>query len=168
MLFRKYLALYSSTYPWIWCCIVTWILDRFFVEFGHRNYDAPMCTHNDLQYVAIHQYITLIAVLAQIIHSTKERTIQFERECKLMGITNKPCKWHIYTTQTIICVAWATIIVCIVDVSPWLCIQTFVRYRASITILALTILCITLSTESWLWDKTIENLLPYQPDIIDI
>ena len=127
-----------------------------------------MCTHNDLQYVSLHQYITMIAITAQIIYSTKERLQQFDRECKLMGIRTIPCKCHIYIIQTIICLSWSVVIVCIVDVSPWLCIATIVHYRASITILALTVLCMTLPLEAWLWDKTIEKAMPYQPDVIDI
>jgi hypothetical protein len=168
MLLRKYLALYSSTYPWIWCCLATWLLDRFFVEFGHRTSDAPMCTHSDLQYVQIHQYITMVAVASQIIYSVKERITQFKRECALMDIRQTTCKWHIHITQTIICLSWSTIIVCIVDVSPWLCIPIVVQYRASIAILAIIILCISLPLEAWLWDKTINQYLPYQTDSIDI
>lgn len=169
MLFRKYLAFVPSTSPWVWCCLLTWWADRLFVEFGHRATDASLCTHNALQYVTVHQYLTIAAVTAQIIYSVRERLIQFRREAAIMmGTGNVPCTLHIYIIQTIVCIAWTTIVVCLIDVSPWLCMETVVNNRASISFAAVILICIALPVEAWIWDKTLQDALKYYSGPIDI
>jgi len=163
MLFRKYLAFVPSTFPWIWCCLLTWWADRLFVEFGHRTTDAPICAHSDIQYVYIHQSLTIVALLAQIIYSGRERTTQFRREAQIIGAGNTPCTFHIYLIQSIVCLAWTTIVVCLVDVSPWLCIESVVQNRASISLLSLCLLCVTLPIEAWIWDHTLQSALRIAP-----
>lgn len=169
MFFRKYFAFVETTFPWVFCCFLTWFLDRLFVELGHRNTDSPTCTHNDLQYVQWHQYVTIVAVLAQIIHVIRIRKLQFYRELSLMGVgLNKPCIHHIYFIQVILCVSWATIITCLIDVSPWLCLPTILNNRASITSIASICIYTCIIIERKIWGWTLERTLTLDPDTIDI
>ena len=168
MLFRKYLAFIESTNPWIGACILTWWTDRLFVELGHRSSDTVLCTHSDIQYVHMHQYLTIFACTAQIIYSIRERTAQFQREAQIMGIVDIPCQWPIYICCTVICVAWTITIVCLIDVSPWLCIGTFVQYRASIALMATLITMCTIPIEAKIWDTQLQQALLHETGPIDI
>lgn len=168
MLFRKYLAFVPSTSPWIWCCVLTWWIDRFLMELGHRSSSEVLCTHSDIQYVQLHQYITCIACLVQIIYSVRERVTQFKREAQLMGIDDIPCQLHIYIIQSLICTSWTTVIVCLIDVSPWLCLESVVQNRASIAALAICCIMCSLPAEAWLWDRLLQRALFDQSGPMDI
>jgi hypothetical protein len=169
MFFRKYLAFVETTFPWVFCCCITWWLDRLFVEFGHRASDSPTCHHSDIQYMRLHQYVTVAAVCAQTGHSIYKRKQQFKRELTLVGvITYKPCLWHLYIVQSILCIAWTTILVCLVDVSPWLCIETILGNRASISTAAFGIVLLGLVLERTIWQKTLDRAVELDPDTIDI
>ena len=168
MLFRKYLAFVESTFPWIWVCILTWWTDRLFVELGHRSSDTMICTHSDIQYVNMHQYLTIIACTAQIIYSIRERTKQFKREAQIMGIEDIPCQWAIYICCTVICVAWTITVVCLIDVSPWLCIDTIVQYRASIALLSILCVMCAIPIEAKIWNTQLQNALADQSGPMDI
>lgn len=158
MYFRKYLAFVETTCPWIFCCFLTWWLDRLFVEFGHRTTDTPTCTHSDLQYVYWHQAMTGCAVLAQIVHSAKQRHTQFRRELSIVAsVTDEPCLFHIGLVQVVLCVSWAAIIACLVDVSPWLCIPSILEYRASISLGCICLVLACLIIERKLWGCTLEK-----------
>ena len=168
MLFRKYLAFIESTFPWIWVCLLTWWIDRLFVELGHRSSDTVICTHSDIQYVKLHQYLTIVACVAQIMHSINRRKTQFKREARIMGIEDMPCQWFIYFGSIIVCSGWTCVIVCLIDVSPWLCIDTIVQNRASITLLSLLAIAVAVPIEAKIWDKTLQDTLQYQSGPIDI
>ena len=129
MFFRKYLAFYNSTFPWVWCIIGAWWLDRLFVELGHRYKNSEVCTHNDLQYVHIHQYLTTAAIIAQSISQINSRKEQFNREVILTGST-KTCLIHIYLLQIVFIVGWTSILSVLLDVSPWLCKHPILENRA--------------------------------------
>ena len=86
----------------------------------------------------------------------------------MMGTGNVPCTLHIYIIQTIVCIAWTTIVVCLVDVSPWLCIETVVNNRASISFVAIVAIFIALPVEAWIWDKTLQDALKCHSGPIDI
>lgn len=169
MFFRKYLAFVETTFPWVFCCCLTWWLDRLFVEFGHRLSDSPTCHHSDIQYMRLHQYVTIAAVLAQIIHTVLKRKVQFHRELTLIGVHSyKPCIYHLYIVQSILCIAWASVLVCLVDVSPWLCMTLVLNYRASIAVAAFCVVLMALLVERILWQKALDRALQMEPDTIDI
>jgi len=129
-MYRK--RFYAATYPWIWCCCLTWWVDRFLVEFGHRSTFSNICIHNDLQYVHQHQFITGLAVLVQIIWVCGERKKQFVRENVLLGNeTTQGCIIHLYLFLASICICVTGVFACIFDVSPWLCIPYVLNFRAS-------------------------------------
>lgn len=159
MYFRKYLAFVETTCPWIFCCFLAWWSDRLFVEFGHRTTDSPTCTHSDLQYVHWHQAMTGCAVFAQIIHSARQRHAQFRRELSLVAsVTDEPCLLHLLVVQIVLCVSWAGIIACLVDVSPWLCVPSILQYRASISLGCLGLVFSSLVMERKLWGRTLDNV----------
>ena len=169
MFFRKYFAFVETTFPWIFCCFLTWWVDRLLVEFGHRATDSPTCTHNNLQYVRWHQFVTMCAVKAQTVHSVLIRKKQFLRELSLMGVIEyRPCLYHLYIVQGSLCVAWAAVIACMVDVSPWLCLPTVVHYRASIATAAVATIFLLLLAERKLWTWTLDRAVRMDPDSIDI
>jgi len=161
MFFRKYLAFYDSTFPWVWCIIISWWFDRLFAELGHRYIGRHVCTHNDLQYVHIHQYITAVAIIIQSIAIMKSRKIQFNREVILSGST-KTCLIHIYFLQLILVVAWTSVLSVLLDVSPWLCNPSILLYRACISSFACITILIAVCIEKILWDwslrRGIDNL----------
>jgi len=169
MFLRKYLAGVETTFPWMFCCCVTWWLDRLFVEFGHRASDSPTCHHSDIQYMRLHQCVTVVAVCAQIGHSIHHRKRQFKRELALVGVTAyEPCLWHLYMVQSILCVAWATILACLVDVSPWLCVVAILQYRASISVAAFIAVLLGLVLERTMWQNTLDKAVALDPGTIDI
>jgi len=159
MFLRKYFAFFESIQPWTICCLFTWWIDRLFVEFGHRTTSSPICIDTELQYVRLHQYITVIACLLQICSTVFKRRRQFKRELVLVDSVNMPCILHIYILNAIICIAWTTILACIIDVSPWLCIAAITNYRASITLVSVTIVGLSIVLERVIWDKTLSQSL---------
>lgn len=156
MFFRKYLAFYDSTFPWVWCIIGSWWLDRLFVELGHRYINSEVCTHNDLQYVHIHQYLTIGAITIQSISKINSRKKQFNREVILTGST-KTCLAHIYFLQIVFIIGWTSILSVLLDVSPWLCSHVVLKNRACIATASFTILCITSVIETKLWDWSLQR-----------
>lgn len=169
MFFRKYLAFVETTFPWVFCCCLTWWFDRLLVEFGHRASDSPTCHHSDIQYMRLHQYVTIVAVCAQICHTVYKRKHQFKRELILVGVAiYEPCLWHLYFVQSILCIAWTTILVCLVDVSPWLCVVNILETRASISAGAFGVVLFGLILERTLWQKTLDRAVELDPDTIDI
>jgi len=168
MLVRKYLAFIPSTWPCICICLATWFLDRLFVEFGHRSEYQTLCTHSDLQYVQMHQLLTAIATILQIIWSVRERRMQFKREAALMGLEDPICAFHIYILQTFICISWTTVVVTLFDVSPWLCIDSVAQNRASLALLSLSIIGGSLPVEAYFWDRHLQIALRDQSGPIDI
>ena len=156
MFFRKYLAFYDSTFPWVWCIIISWWTDRLFVELGHRSIFSELCTHNDLQYVHIHQYLTVAAIFVQSISIIKSRKKQFNREVILTGST-KTCLAHIYLLQIVFIVGWTSILSVLLDVSPWLCKVIILEYRACIATSAIVIICLANFTEKLSWDWSLQR-----------
>lgn len=160
MFFRKYLAFVQTTFPWVFCCVLTWWADRLFVEIGHRPTDSPTCSHSDLVYVHWHQAMTLAAVLAQCIHSTLARRRQFKRELTLIGVgQDQPCMIHLYALQIALCTAWATIVVCLIDVSPWLCIPYILDHRAIIALSAFKLVITCLGVERYIWERSLRRAI---------
>lgn len=154
MFFRKYLAFVETIFPWVFCCVISWWVDRLFVEFGHRTTDSPTCTHSDLQYVHWHQFVTATAVFAQTVYSVSNRRKQFKRELTLVGVISyKPCLIHLYALQSLLCVSWSIVIACLIDVSPWLCLESVLEYRASISASALlsVLFCLIMERKCWSW-----------------
>lgn len=156
MFFRKYLAFYDSTFPWVWCIICSWWLDRLFVELGHRYKDSEVCTHNDLQYVHIHQYLTAAAIIVQSISQINSRKKQFNREVILIG-SSRTCLVHIYLLQVVFIVGWTSILSVLLDVSPWLCKHTILEYRACIATASFVMLCGTSFIEKISWDWSLQR-----------
>lgn len=154
MFFRKYLAFYDATCPWVWCVIISWWLDRLFVELGHHNIHT--CTHNDLQYVHIHEYLTLAATVFQTLRIIRKRKKQFGREVVLTG-SSQTCLWHIYILQLFLVTAWTCILSVLLDVSPWLCKQNILQYRACIATCAFAIVFIALSGDKIGWDWSLRR-----------
>lgn len=155
MFIRQYGAFFSSTFPWLFVCIICWWLDRLFMELGHRRSETTFCYHNNLQYVNIHCMVTILAVCCQSAHSIWRRNKNFKREAVLLGVTT-PCTYHLYILQSAICCAWAVIFACIIDVSPWLCFQSIVQKRASIAAIAMAMLCALLYMEQLLYNRTLQ------------
>ena len=169
MFFRKYLAFVEAVFPWMFCCIFGWFLDRLFVEFGHRATDSPICIHSDLQYVHWHQAVTAIACSIQIIYSIRIRSQQFKRELTLVGVVNyEPCLLRLYVIQTILCISWASIIGCLIDVSPWLCISFVNEYRAMISVSALIMIAAALVVERKIWSHTLNIAIQHDSKSIMI
>ena len=162
MFFRKYLAFVEAVFPWMFCCIFGWWIDRLFVEFGHRSTDSPICLHSDLQYVRWHQFVTTTACSIQIIYSVRIRKTQFKRELDILSVVNHhPCLVHLYMVQAILCVAWASVIGCLIDVSPWLCIPFVNEYRATISATAIIVVVGSLLLERKLWTLTLNRAIQY-------
>ncbi len=169
MFLRKYLACVEAVFPWMFCCVIGWWMDRLFVEFGHRTTDSSTCIHSDLQYVHWHQAITITACIAQSVYSVTARKRQFKRELMLIGVVeHQPCLIHLYFVQTILCVAWASILCCLIDVSPWLCLENILQYRASISATALLVILCGLVLERKLWSSTLTRAVRLDSKSIDI
>jgi len=156
MFFRKYLAFYGATFPWVWCVIISWWMDRLFVELGHRNTHSTICTHNDLQYVHIHEYLTLTAIAFQTVRAIHKRKKQFGREAILTG-SSPTCLFHIYILQLFLVTAWTCILSVLLDVSPWLCKQNILQYRACIATGAFTIVFVALIGDKIGWDWSLRR-----------
>lgn len=169
MFFRKYFAFVETTFPWIFCCFLTWWMDRLFVEFGHRATDTPTCTHSNLQYVRWHQFVTMCAVKAQTVHSVLIRKKQFLRELSLVGVVQyRPCLYPLYAIQGGLCTAWAAVIACMIDVSPWLCLPIVVQYRASIATISVVLVILLLIAERKLWTWSLDRAVRMDPETMDI
>lgn len=155
-MYRK--RFYAATYPWVWCCCLTWLIDRLLVEFGHRSTYSNICIHNDLQYVHQHQFITAFAVLVQIIWICGERRKMFKRENILLGNDSpEACIMHLYILLAFICICVTGILACIFDVSPWLCIPYILNNRASFIILFGALAIILIYIEQILYTKALEK-----------
>ena len=169
MFFRKYFACVESLFPCVFCCAATWWLDRLFVELGHRASDTPICNHNDLQYVHWHQGFTALAVFAQSLYVVRRRRTQIHRECILLGVSGGPaCLWHLYFVQAALCAAWSAILLCLMDVSPWLCVAAVLDNRATITLLSGLAVVACLVLERFLWDWTLQRALRAGCATVDI
>jgi len=158
MYYRKNLSIYESTFPFVWVCLVTWWLDRLFVELGHRAVDASLCLHNDLQYVQFHQYVCLTLVLFQMVKAVIARRREHVREAKLVNSSVFKCAIvSIFVAQTVLVVSWCIILSVLLDVSPWLCVPTLLTKRAVIALGALLCILATLPMEAMLWDYFLQR-----------
>ena len=73
-----------------------------------------------------HQAITITACIAQSVHSVTARKRQFKRELMLVGVVeHQPCLIHLYFVQTLLCRLGIDAICCLIDVSPWLCLEKY-------------------------------------------
>lgn len=153
MYYRKNLSIYDSTFPFVWVSILTWWLDRLFVELGHRSSDMSVCLHNDLQYVRFHQYTCVTLVILQVFKSVLVRRREHVREAQLVNSTTHPgAVVCIFVCQCILVFAWCTIFSVLLDVSPWLCVHALLQNRAVIVLLSLVAILMTLPVEAILWD----------------
>jgi len=168
MLFRKYLAFRESTFPWFWVCVLTWLSDRLFVEIGHREKTHTICTHSEIQYVQIHQYMTTGATILQIVYSIRKKINQFKREANIMGIEKIPSFIPIVFFSTIICTSWCIVLTCLIDLSPWLCIDYILNRRATIAFTTMCILICAIPFESKVWDRQLQKALRIGGHVIDI
>jgi hypothetical protein len=165
MFFRKYLAFFESVHPWTFCCLCTWWVDRLFVEFGHRQTSSPICIDTELQYVRLHQYITVVAFFFQSCSIILKRRLQFKRELALVDISDMPCICHIYVLNMIMCISWTIILCCIVDVSPWLCVEQVTKFRASMSLVSILSVGASVALERVLWEKTLSRAVDLPVDI---
>lgn len=156
MLVRKYCAFVSSTFPWVWGCCLAWWVDRLLVEMGHRTTSAPLCNHSQLQYVSMHCYATVVAVVGQSVYSFVGRRKQFHRETILLGI-RQPCIVHLCLFQVGICTMWSIVVACLVDVSPWLCYDFVLEHRATIALLAIQMVFVMVVVEQKLYEWTLKR-----------
>ena len=157
----KHFRFKSSTFPLVFCCVITWFLDRLFVEFGHRATSSPICIHNDLQYVSFHQGLTALAVVGQTFYASRRRRTGFIRELVLLGSTVKPrCLCHLYMCQAMLALGWTTILACALDFSPWLCIRIILDNRASIITAAFCVILFVYHIERCLYDRTLQTHVP--------
>ena len=155
MYYQKYLSIYNSTCPCIWVCVISWWIDRLFVEFGHRASDSSICHHNNLQYVVIHQITTYVFVFIQVCWTGVSKRKQFYREAALTNSTTR-CILPIYIIQIMLILGWTIIFSVIVDVSPWLCIDIVLGNRAIISFVAFVCILILLPLQTVIWDKLLE------------
>ena len=161
MTFQRYFALHSSTFPFVFCCIATWFLDRLFVEFGHRTTYTEVCIHNDLQYVTYHQWVTVAATVGQTVIASRRRRVLFERERVLLGGTAPAsCLCHLYLCQCIMSVLWTTILACALDFSPWLCIPFVLENRATVIASAICTLFLVRLFDRFLYERTLAAHYP--------
>lgn len=153
MYYKKNLSIYDSTFPFVWVCILTWWLDRLFVELGHRSSDSAVCLHNDLQYVRFHQYTCATLVLLQVLKAVIVRRREHVREAQLVNsTTHAGAVVFITVCQSVLVLAWCTIFSVLLDVSPWLCVPTLLEYRAMIVLLSFVAILMALPIEAILWD----------------
>jgi hypothetical protein len=167
MFYRKYLAFFDAIHPWVTICCTTWWVDRLLVEFGHRVPDSEICDHSDLQYVKWHLAFTVVAVIAQTISATRRRSIQFKRECLLLGTTHSPrfsdC---MFITQLPLCVFWCAAVVTTIDFSPWLCIPYVLHRRATFSLLSLLGVAASFLLDTQNYDWLLQRRLPAPPLVI--
>lgn len=157
----RHFGFHSSTFPLVFCCIVTWFLDRLFVEFGHRATSSPICIHNDLQYVSFHQGLTALAVLGQTVYASRRRRDGLSREIILIGSTNKAgCLCHLYMCQAILALGWTSILSCALDFSPWLCVPAVLNNRAMLITAAFCAILIVYHLERCLYEQTLRAHVP--------
>lgn len=158
MYYKKNLSIYDSTFPFVWVCVITWWLDRLFVELGHRSTDSSVCIHNNLQYIHYHQYTTFLLLGMQVTKAITKRRREFLRESKL---TNSVATCHatfiIGIIQTILVLSWASIIFMLIDVSPWLCMGYILENRAVFSLSALACILLLLPLETFFWDWSIQR-----------
>ena len=161
MYYKKNLSIYDSTFPFVWTCVMTWWVDRLLVEFGHRSTDTLVCIHNNLQYIHYHQYTTSVLVGLQIVKAITKRRREFIRESKLANsVTSRWALFIIAILQIVLVLAWCSIILAILDVSPWLCITDILENRALVSLGAFLCILVMLPVEAILWDWFIQKGLP--------
>ena len=151
MFYKKKLSFYDSTFPYVWVCFFTWWVDRLLVELGHRRTDSEFCVHNNLQYIHWHQYVTTLLIVFQIIKTLLKRRNEYRREAALSN-SKFGCIIPVYMVQIILVLSWSSILLVLVDVSPWLCLGFFRRNRAIIAATALLCILCVLPAESLFWD----------------
>jgi len=159
MIVRKYYAFVSSTVPCVGICILSWWIDRLLAEMGHRVSGVLLCTHNSLQYVQMHCYMTIVAVVCQSIWSVAVRKKQFVRESIILGIEQTPCAIHLYLLEIGICTAWTVVVACLIDISPWLCYDWFLENRAVIAAGAMASAIAMVHLEQYLYTWTLRRVV---------
>ena len=165
-MFYKYL--YLSTTPFLWVLIMSWWLDRFFVELGHRSSATEFCSHNKLQYVQIHQWMSMLLCIAQTVYFCHARMRSIRRELRILKAEIRLCTLIPFY---IICCCMTTVILgCILDVSPWLCVSTIVEMRAIYTATACVLWVASFITERSFYHYLIERAVVYEhvQDEVDI
>ncbi len=161
MYYKKNLSIYDSTFPLVWICVITWWVDRLLVELGHRSTDTLVCIHNNLQYIHYHQYTTSALVCMQIGKTIAKRRQEFVRESKLAhSVTSRCALFCISILQTVLVLAWSSIFMSLLDVSPWLCVDNVLENRALLSFGSLLCILCVLPVEAILWDWFIEKGLP--------
>ena len=161
MYYKKNLSIYDSTFPFVWVCVLTWWIDRLFVELGHRSTDTLVCTHNNLQYIHYHQYVTSALVCMQIVKAIAKRRREFTRESNLAtSVTNRCALIIIALLQSVLVLAWCSIVLSLLDVSPWLCVGYVLENRALLSFGSLLCILCVLPVETILWDWFIVKGLP--------
>lgn len=161
MYYKKNLSIYDSTFPFVWVCVVTWWVDRLLVELGHRSTDTLVCIHNNLQYIHYHQYTTSALVCMQIVKAIAKRRREFVRESKLSSSVTSHCAvFTVGILQTMLVLAWCSIVLSLLDVSPWLCVGYVLENRAFLSFGSLVCILCVLPVETILWDWFIEKGLP--------
>ena len=158
MYYKKNLSIYDSTFPFVWVCLLTWWLDRLFVELGHRSSDSAVCIHNDLQYVHVHQYLCATLVGLQIVRAVLRRRHEYHRESRLVDSVAHRCNSVcIGVFQSILVVSWCAIFSVLLDVSPWLCVPWLLECRAVIALTSLVDILATLPAEAFVWDYFLQQ-----------
>tara|TARA_B100001059_G_scaffold141428_1_gene141477 strand:+ start:783 stop:1292 length:510 start_codon:yes stop_codon:yes gene_type:complete len=161
MSMNRHFRFQSSTFPLVFCCLVTWFLDRLFVEFGHRATSSPICIHNDLQYVLFHRWLTALAVVGQTVYACRRRRDGLTRELVLIGSSAKAgCLCHLYMCQATLALGWTTILACALDFSPWLCVSAVLDNRASLITIAFCVILFVYHLERCLYDRTLQARVP--------
>ncbi len=158
MYYKKNFSIYDSTFPFVWVCVITWWVDRLFVELGHRSTDNLICIHNNLQYIHYHQYTTSILVAMQITKAIAKRRREFIRESKLaLSVVSGCAICIIAVLQSILVLAWCSIVLALLDVSPWLCVGYVLENRALFSLVSVLCILIVLPVETILWDWFIQK-----------
>lgn len=161
MYYKKNLSVYDSTFPFVWICVITWWVDRLLVELGHRSTDSLVCIHNNLQYIHYHQYTTSALVFIQMVKAIAKRRREFIRESKLANsFTSIYAIVTIGMLQTVLVLAWCSIVLTLLDVSPWLCVDDVLENRALYSFVSLFCIVIVLPVETILWDWFLQRGLP--------
>lgn len=161
MYYKKNLSIFDSTFPFVWICVITWWVDRLFVELGHRSTDTLICIHSNLQYIHYHQYTTSVLVVMQIMKTIAKRRREFVRESLLTNsVTSIYAIFTISILQSILVLAWCSIVLTLLDVSPWLCVDYVLENRALYSFSSLLCIMIALPVETVLWDWFLQRGLP--------
>ena len=160
MYYKKNLSIYDSTFPFVWVCIITWWVDRLFVELGHRSTDSLVCIHSNLQYIHYHQYTTTMLLVLQVVKAVIKRRREFVRESALVN-SKASASCVLAILQMILVVAWTAIVSVLLDVSPWLCVDYFLEHRAVSSLVAFGAILIVLPVESIFWDWSIQRGLDH-------